>query len=146
MGAGQYDTIGAIMAPCPRSRSRTSRRGLTPFCADGGTTRARLRGEVIHAPELIYPEVASVVRKLVATGGTGQPRADLAVEELHDLPIRASSHLPLLPRVRELRDNVTPYDTQYIALAELLDCALVTTDARLSRAPGIRSVCEALGD
>ena len=116
MGAGQYDTIGAIMAPCPRSRSRTSRRGLTPFCADGGTTRARLRGEVIHAPELIYPEVASVVRKLVATGGTGQPRADLAVEELHDLPIRASSHLPLLPRVRELRDNVTPYDTQYIAV------------------------------
>ena len=40
----------------------------------------------------------------------------------------------LLDRVWELRDNLSAYD----ALAELLDCNLLTADARLSRAPGIR--------
>jgi len=41
-------------------------------------------------------------------------------------------------RAYELRANVTAYDAAYIALAELLGCALVTADARLARAPGIR--------
>jgi hypothetical protein len=35
---------------------------------------------------------------------------------------------------------VTPYDAAYIAVAEALDIALVTADARLARAPGIK--CE----
>jgi Predicted nucleic acid-binding protein, contains PIN domain len=44
----------------------------------------------------------------------------------------------LLDRVWELRDNLSAYDASYVALAELLDCNLLTADARLSRAPGIR--------
>lgn len=44
----------------------------------------------------------------------------------------------LLDRVWELRDNLTAYDASYVALAELLHCALLTADARLGRAPGIR--------
>jgi predicted nucleic acid-binding protein len=44
----------------------------------------------------------------------------------------------LLDRVWELRDNLSAYDASYVALAELLDCSLLTADARLSRAPGIR--------
>jgi predicted nucleic acid-binding protein len=39
---------------------------------------------------------------------------------------------------------VTPYDASYVALAELLDVVLVTTDARLARAPGIRCEVEVL--
>ena len=35
-----------------------------------------------------------------------------------------------------LRDNLTPYDASYIALAEALGATLVTTDARMARAPG----------
>jgi hypothetical protein len=38
----------------------------------------------------------------------------------------------------ELRENLSAYDASYIALAELLDCELLTADARLGRAPGIR--------
>ena len=44
----------------------------------------------------------------------------------------------LLDRVWELRDNLSAYDASYVALAELLDCNLLTADARRSRAPGIR--------
>ncbi len=44
----------------------------------------------------------------------------------------------LLDRVWELGDNLSASDASYVALAELLDCNLLTADARLSRAPGIR--------
>jgi predicted nucleic acid-binding protein len=45
---------------------------------------------------------------------------------------------PLLDRVWELRDAVSAYDAMYLALAESLECALVTADARLGRAAGVR--------
>jgi predicted nucleic acid-binding protein len=44
----------------------------------------------------------------------------------------------LLDRMWQLRENVTAYDAAYVALAEALDCPVVTADARLSRAPGLR--------
>jgi predicted nucleic acid-binding protein len=44
----------------------------------------------------------------------------------------------LLERVWELRDNLSAYDASYVALAEALQCNLVTADRRLSRAPTIR--------
>ena len=44
----------------------------------------------------------------------------------------------ILDRIWELRDSLSAYDASYVALAELLDCNLLTADARLSRAPGVR--------
>ena len=41
-------------------------------------------------------------------------------------------------RVWELRDKLSAHDASYVALAELLDCNLLTAGARLSRTPGIR--------
>jgi predicted nucleic acid-binding protein len=49
-----------------------------------------------------------------------------------------------MPRAYELRANATPYDAAYVALGEVLACTLVTADARLSRAPGIRCAVEVL--
>jgi predicted nucleic acid-binding protein len=43
-------------------------------------------------------------------------------------------------RAYELRANVSAYDSAYVALAEALDCPLVTVDERLARASGPR--CE----
>jgi predicted nucleic acid-binding protein len=37
-------------------------------------------------------------------------------------------------RAIELRENVSAYDANYVALAEILKCPLVTADARLGRA------------
>ena len=44
----------------------------------------------------------------------------------------------LLDRAWELRESLSAYDASYVALAELLGCNLLTADARLSRAPGVR--------
>ena len=42
----------------------------------------------------------------------------------------------LVARIWALRDNASAYDAAYFALAEALDCPLLTADARLAAAPG----------
>jgi predicted nucleic acid-binding protein len=70
--------------------------------------------------------------------------ANAASEDLIGLPIAVYPTGPLLRRVWELRDNVTPYDACYVALAEALDCPLLTADVRLSNAPGARCSIEVM--
>jgi predicted nucleic acid-binding protein len=41
-------------------------------------------------------------------------------------------------RAYELRANVTAYDATYVALAETLDCELLTGDRRLANSTGPR--------
>jgi predicted nucleic acid-binding protein len=108
--------------------------------SDGDAARARLRGEDLAAPEIIDLEVTSVWRRTLAD----ERRASLALTDLADLPLRRAPHLPLLTRCWELRHNLTPYDAAYVALAEALDVALVTADARLSRASGVKCAVEVL--
>jgi predicted nucleic acid-binding protein len=50
-----------------------------------------------------------------------------------------------LGRIWALSHVVTPYDAVYIALAEALDIVLVTADARLARAPGVKCDIETIG-
>jgi len=106
--------------------------------ADGASARASLTDQTLVAPELIDLEVVSVLRRRVKAGLMTPARADLALTDLTELPMRRASHRPLLFRCWELRETVTPYDAAYIALAEILGISLVTGDSRLSRAPGIR--------
>lgn len=71
-------------------------------------------------------------------GECGQTALGPATDSLTDLaalPALRWDHQPLLPRVLELRDNLTAYDAIYVALAELLQAALVTSDERLSQGP-----------
>lgn len=46
--------------------------------------------------------------------------------------------LKLLRRAYELRANVTAYDASYMALAEALECELLTADRRPAAATGPR--------
>ena len=112
---------------------------------DGRHARERLSGETLVAPEVVDLEVVSVWRRHVAAKLMPARRAASAVADLADLPLRRSSHQPLLDRIWELRHVVTPYDAAYIALAEALGAVLLTADARLSRASGIRCGIEAVG-
>jgi predicted nucleic acid-binding protein len=59
--------------------------------------------------------------------------ADLAA-----FPLERYPHDVLLPRIWELRRNVTAYDAAYLALAEALRASFVTCDRRLAAAPGHR--------
>lgn len=69
-------------------------------------------------------------------------RAQDALRDLSCLPMRRHAHGFLLPRAWELRDNLTVYDAVYVALAEALDATLLTSDARLAAAPGVRARIE----
>ena len=110
----------------------------------GDAARARLRHEEIAAPELVDLEVTSALRGLLRAGKVDERRADLALADLRRLAMRRASHQGLVTRCWELRDNLSVYDASYIALAELIGATLVTTDARMSRAPQIRCSIEVL--
>lgn len=110
--------------------------------ADGTRARERLRGEELAAPHLVDVEVTSVLRRSVRTGTMSEQRASQALQDLADLAIERVPHTTLLPRVWELRDNYTPYDACYVAVAELFHVPLLTYDARMAGAPGARCAFE----
>jgi predicted nucleic acid-binding protein len=88
----------------------------------------------LHAPHLVDVEVAHVLRRYCASGDLTPARAAEAVADLADLPITRHEHVLLLPRMWQLRRNLTAYDAAYVALAEALDATLLTRDAKLARA------------
>ncbi len=92
--------------------------------------------ETLHAPELLGPEVLSVVRRLVRSGTLSEPEGSRVLGGLNDLSVETYEHMPLLGRAFELRDTLTAYDACYIALAEALGSPLLTTDAKLAGAHG----------
>ncbi len=93
-------------------------------------------GQTLHTPHLLDVEVAQVVRRYAANGDIDGERGRLALVDLADLPLRRYPHDFLLPRVWELRNNLTAYDAAYVALAEALDAPLLTRDRRLAAAVG----------
>jgi predicted nucleic acid-binding protein len=88
--------------------------------------------------------VTSALRKLVADRRISDRGAGQAVRKLAALPLRLHPHTPLLPRIWELRSDLTVYDAAYVALAEALGLPLITLDKRLSGAPRLRCVVEVL--
>ncbi len=96
----------------------------------------------LHAPHLLDLEVASAVRRRVSAGVLAASVGGAIVSDLADLGLRRYPHVALLERIWELRRSITPYDAAYIALAEALDCPLVTTDRSLGRARGHRARVE----
>lgn len=110
--------------------------------ADGETARDHLVAHQLAAPELIDLEVASVLRQQLSRARLDARRARLALEDLFDLPMLRAPHRPLLGRCWELRDNLSVYDAAYVALAEALGAPLLTADARLAKAPGLRCAVE----
>jgi predicted nucleic acid-binding protein len=111
----------------------------------GNRARRALRASELAAPELLDLEVAETLRKLVSTRQVAQQRASAALADLVRSPVERFAHSKALSRCWELRHNVTMYDAAYVALAEALDAALVTTDRRLARSSGPRCDFELLG-
>ena len=85
-----------------------------------------------------------MIRRWVARDKLGLSQADQAILDVAGLPIERYPHVVFLPRVWELRHNLTPYDASYVALAEALGAVLVTADGRLARAAGPQCSIELL--
>lgn len=92
-------------------------------------------GVVLSAPHLIDVEVAQVLRRYRFSGALGSDRANEALQDLADFPVERYSHTLLLPRVWEFRNNLSAYDACYLALAEALDCPVLTRDGRFASSP-----------
>ncbi|MGW6458590.1 type II toxin-antitoxin system VapC family toxin [Streptomyces sp. NPDC055078] len=100
--------------------------------------RAHTTGHVLAAPYAVDLECASVLRGLARGRKLPEDEAERALGLLGRMSLKRYDHVPLLPRIWQLRHNMWPYDASYIALAELLRAELVTVDAKLAGAPGIR--------
>lgn len=97
-------------------------------------------------------EVTAALRKQVQRAGRESGGADSLTAQdceqvIKNMPSWPFTRLdltkPMLVRIWELRNNITPYDAMYIAATEQLladhqgDAILATADSRLARAPNI---------
>lgn len=111
----------------------------------GHGPKARQRRQILARGEMIAPghidlEAISAWRRQVRRGELQLVLAEEALSALRDLPVRRVPHEPLLDRIWSLRENLTTADAAYVALAERFAVPLVTSDAKLAKAPGPR--CE----
>lgn len=118
---------------------------LADALLDDGTVGDRARDELATddqwaAPDHIFVEVMSVILGRLLGRKITLERAEDAITALADMAIDKVDPARLIPRMWELRGNVTAYDAAYVAAAEMLECWLLTGDRRLSRARGVR--CE----
>jgi predicted nucleic acid-binding protein len=105
---------------------------------DGRWVTEALEGADLAAPSLVTFEAANVIRRHELAGLVSSDQAAQAHADLLDLDIELWPYGVLAARAWELRHNLTSYDGSYIALAELAEAVLVTLDARISDAPGVR--------
>jgi predicted nucleic acid-binding protein len=91
-------------------------------------------------PHLLDVEVVSALRRQATAHRIDSHRSKEFLAGLAALPAQRCSHIPLLSRIWELRNNFTAYDAAYIALAEATDSVLYTCDEKLSRGHRARVV------
>ncbi len=103
-----------------------------------GAARELLHVGGLHVPHLADAEVCSAIRRHAAVGTITDAQGEAALATWQRLAVTRHPVVALVGRVWELRANLATYDACYVALAEALGCALITTDARLARAPGSR--------
>ncbi|QKW27806.1 type II toxin-antitoxin system VapC family toxin [Streptomyces seoulensis] len=119
---------------------------LTGDGTAGKAARARLmRDNHWAAPEHLVVETFHAIRGRRLGAKITQDRADATVSALASLSLETIDAQRLLPRMWELRQNVSGYDAAYIAAAEAFACPLVTGDARLSRCKVARCTIEVIG-
>jgi predicted nucleic acid-binding protein len=99
----------------------------------------------VWAPALVDAEVGHALRGLTRRGEISARKAGDALGDLFEMRLQKVPHKHLVSRAWQLRDNVSFYDGLYVALAEAVGSPLVTRDARLARASGLRAEVELIG-
>jgi predicted nucleic acid-binding protein len=93
-------------------------------------------------PHLFEVEVLHVLRRLALGDQISESRGLRAMRLLQNMRLTRYSHAPFVERIWELKENVTAYDASYIALSEAIEAPLITTDGKLSKAPGHQAKIE----
>lgn len=95
-----------------------------------------LKGEHVYVPAHLDVEIAQVSRRLAFESVITPARGRAMLGLLGEAPFRRIPLTPLLPRIWDLRKNLTAYDAAYVALAEALPALLLTFDKKIPAAPG----------
>jgi predicted nucleic acid-binding protein len=93
--------------------------------------------ERLVAPPLLWSELPSSLHEAQWRGDLEPARALEILRRFERSPMQRRSHRRLLHEAWELADHfgwAKTYDAEFVALARLLDCRLVTLDLRLRRA------------
>lgn len=96
-------------------------------------------------PEHWRIEFLSTVRGLALGGKIDPVDADGAVRWLGAVTVAVAPTGPHVPRIWELRANLSAYDAGYVAVAESYDLTLVTADARIAKAGVARCPVRVMG-
>ena len=97
---------------------------------------AFLRAEELVAPGLLWSEGLSVLHELGWRGTISRALAGEALARFAAAPIAAKQPVRLAEEAWQVADELgwaKTYDAEYLALARLLRCRLLTLDARLRR-------------
>ena len=105
---------------------------------DGDWAAAAVAGAELAAPALVDWEAANIMRRQELAGLVSADQAAQAHADLLDLAIERWPYELLAKRSWQLRANLSVYDASYVALAELVRSPLITLDAKIGRAPGVR--------
>lgn len=90
---------------------------------------------VLHVPDLIYSEIASVLCKKFRVADLKTADVRDAVADFLQIPLTVHPAKDLFARALEIaiQSGRSAYDSQYLALAENLDLELITADRRFYR-------------
>lgn len=101
---------------------------------DGFATLSEDEGLI--APPLILSETLSALHEMRWRGSLSKEMATLGLERRREMPVRIIEPDGLHEEAWKIADDfgwAKTYDAEYVALAQLQGCRLVTVDARLRR-------------
>jgi predicted nucleic acid-binding protein len=101
---------------------------------DGGFSE--LRDADLVGPGLMWSEARAALHEVMWRGDLSRANAEAAMERLEAAPVDRQDPPNLGAESWRIADELgwaKTYDAEYVALASLLDCRLVTLDGRLWR-------------
>jgi len=102
----------------------------------GPGVAARLEGSAMHAPAHFDAEVLSALGRLHRAHALPARTVTTRLTRLVRAPIERHPLGPLVLEAWKRRASLRPVDGLYVALAEVIDAPLVTTDAALAASVG----------
>jgi predicted nucleic acid-binding protein len=110
---------------------------IVEWCvAPGERKLAELLSDDLCAPPLMWSEAISALHERTWRRELDADEADLARTRLTDVGVTPKTHSGLADEAWRFADELgwaKTYDAEYVALASLLKCRLVTVDGRLRR-------------